>query len=238
MDMAKLYKEHKEALSTTKPHEEWARDHLSKGRAVGSRDADLVWHTLHHAIPAWVVHHLDKKDAYTDFGALCKDIGKIPSVVLYGAYKQLEDWENMDRKMNQLTITAETTRVPSTRPTTNPTSSTTRAPRQPQVSFAATTTTAPATRDRPPHFDRAPAPATPSKFPPLVAEPTAAEHARHKGLVAEFRAKHGNTRPSLECKYPLSPGTYEQDANLLTPPHMEGAPKSTLPNWVKTPIIK
>ncbi|KAG8708148.1 hypothetical protein FRC08_000089 [Ceratobasidium sp. 394] len=64
----------------TKPHESWAKQHLSWGWDCGSSDADLVHQTLKRAIPPWMVAMLPKKARYGgDFEGLCKDIGELSS---------------------------------------------------------------------------------------------------------------------------------------------------------------
>ncbi|KAG8729315.1 hypothetical protein FRC10_004078 [Ceratobasidium sp. 414] len=78
-----------ERSNPTRPHHIWATQHLAKGRACDSTDKDRVYHTLHYALPPFVVALLPKKYRYgADFSELCKDIGEIPAWELYEAWQR------------------------------------------------------------------------------------------------------------------------------------------------------
>lgn len=212
MDVAELAAQYKDGKS--KPHELWARQHRAKGKACGSSNSDLVWKTLHKAVPGWVVAFLpDKEDYGDDFDKLCKDIGNLSLVALYSTYEQqsvlnglmqqlsLGDTPKASPPVPTPQVTPRFSRQPSN--TSNPPPAKPQPARQPQVSFALPK--APPARDPPLHL---PAASTPFKpLPALVAEPTPDKWARHKALVDEYTAKHGDAEPSMELRYPLSPGT-------------------------------
>lgn len=87
LDVSSMAAELADPSCSTRPHEAWARQHLAWGRACGSTDADLVYHTLYVLIPSWFISLLPRKRRYGDaFTELCTDIGDIPSRDLYDAY--------------------------------------------------------------------------------------------------------------------------------------------------------
>ncbi|QRW03526.1 Retrovirus-related Pol polyprotein from transposon [Ceratobasidium sp. AG-Ba] len=76
-----------DSSNATKPHEVWAKQHLSRGKDRGSSDADLVHDTLKRAIPAYLVQLLPKRAWYgSDFEGLCKDIGELSSEEIVNAH--------------------------------------------------------------------------------------------------------------------------------------------------------
>ncbi|QRV73371.1 Retrovirus-related Pol polyprotein from transposon [Ceratobasidium sp. AG-Ba] len=76
-----------DSSNATKPHEVWAKQHLSRGKDRGSSDADLIHDTLKRAIPAYLVQLLPKRARYgSDFEGLCKDIGELSSEEIVNAH--------------------------------------------------------------------------------------------------------------------------------------------------------
>ncbi|KAG8732340.1 hypothetical protein FRC10_000977 [Ceratobasidium sp. 414] len=78
-----------ERSNPTRPHHIWATQHLAKGHTCNSTNKDRVYHTLHYALPPFVVALLSKKYHYgANFTELCKDIGEIPARELYEAWQR------------------------------------------------------------------------------------------------------------------------------------------------------
>ncbi|QRV83692.1 Retrovirus-related Pol polyprotein from transposon [Ceratobasidium sp. AG-Ba] len=70
-----------------KPHEVWAKQHLSRGKDRNSSNADLVHDTIKRALPAFIIPLLPKRARYGDqFETLCKDIGELSSSKIVSAY--------------------------------------------------------------------------------------------------------------------------------------------------------
>ncbi|QRV80063.1 Retrovirus-related Pol polyprotein from transposon [Ceratobasidium sp. AG-Ba] len=97
-----------------KPHETWAKQHLSRGRDRGSKDGDLVHDTVKKALPVWLVALLPKCARYgTDFAGLCKDIGELSSAEIIHAFGVNQAVESMQG----LSFNQPTTQPPPRAPT-------------------------------------------------------------------------------------------------------------------------
>ncbi|KAF8597423.1 hypothetical protein BDV93DRAFT_562309 [Ceratobasidium sp. AG-I] len=110
LDVSTMVSDLADEMCTTRPHEVWAKQHLAKGRACTSTDTDLVYHTVEHSVPRWVVSLLPKKSRYGDaFEELCDDIGKIPSRELYDAYVYESTFQGLVASAQRLSVSASPT---------------------------------------------------------------------------------------------------------------------------------
>ncbi|KAG8730925.1 hypothetical protein FRC10_002245, partial [Ceratobasidium sp. 414] len=177
--------------SALKPHDTWAKQHLVKGRACGSTNADLVYRTVNQALPRWVVNLLPKKSRYgAAFEELCEDIGKITSRDLLDAFIYEHNYQLLVSSVGGLAIappqlpsTVYSTAAPAPAPAPLPTATQTRVPNTPSfvrvqptpagatavpMPSAPSTPSQPRVRQTPPHIPQQPTPHTPTHLPAQV----------------------------------------------------------------------
>ncbi|CUA71180.1 Retrovirus-related Pol polyprotein from transposon 412 [Rhizoctonia solani] len=220
-----------------KPHLVWANRHLALGRRVNSTSEDCVSKTLLN-LPRYIVNMLPSTDQYVDdFKQLMTDLGALSSSSIVDAYCthttinamqrfQLEETKTRYQPA-QPQVQAAPAQKPAPRFILPPTiidRPTSVPPSQLQSSEAATLrlrqqSAPPApTRDPPPHFklEQSPPRLRMSSTEPAERLIVDSREARDQQQVLEAEWLERNPRGSgpMSDPFPLSPGTYEQTAEL------------------------